>query len=108
MTEQTPIAPTERFIPPVARTTIWAKPTTTSTATERPSELRLKVERKPGDRLANTAQRTDRMIKRPNWVEPRVSIPVIEMDAPELDGTCVVIDLLVTDVICPGAVVGAR
>src|SRR5437588_737569 len=108
MTEQTPIAPTDRFMPPVARTTIWTKPTTTSTATERPSELTLKVERKPGDKLANTAQSTDRMIKTPNWVEPRVSSPVIEMDAPELDWICVVIDLLVTDVICPGAVVGTR
>jgi hypothetical protein len=47
------------------------------------------------------------MIQRANWVEPRVNSPVIEMDAPELDGTCVVIDLLATDVICPGAVVGA-
>src|SRR5258707_10790191 len=100
--------PTGRYRPPAGKTTCWRKPITTPTATERPSELRLKVERKPGDRLANTAQRTDRMIKRPNWVEPRVSSPVIEMDAPELDGTCVVIDLLATDVICPGAVVGAR
>src|SRR5882757_5822202 len=103
MTEQTPIAPTERFMPPVARTTIWAKPTTTSTATERPSELRLKVERKPGDRLANTAQRTDRMTKRPSWGQPRVSSPVIEVDTPDLDGTCVVIGLLATGVIGPGA-----
>jgi hypothetical protein len=68
----------------------------------------LKVERKPGDRLANTAQSTDRMIQRPNWVEPRVSSPVIEMDATELDGTCVVIDLLAAGVICPDAVVGAK
>src|ERR1700730_3291892 len=108
MNEQTPIAPTERFMPPVASTTIWAKPTTTSTATERPIELRLKVERKPGDRLSKNPPSTDRMIQRPNWVEPRVSSPVIDMDAPELDGTCAVIDLLATDVICPGAVVGAR
>src|ERR1700686_3484112 len=101
MTEQTPIAPTERFMPPVARTTIWAKPTTTSTATERPSELRLKVDRNPGDKLANTTQRIDRMTRRPNWVDPRVSRPVIEMDAPELAGTCAVIDLLATTVFCP-------
>jgi hypothetical protein len=48
------------------------------------------------------------MIQRPNWVEPRVSSPAIEMEASELDETCVVIDLLAADVICPGAVVGAR
>src|SRR5882672_9394150 len=108
MTAQTPIAPTERFMPPVASTTIWAKRTTASTATERPSEFRLNVERKPGDRLANTTQRTDRIIRRPNWVEPRVSSPVIEMDAPELDGTCAVIELLTTAVFCPGTVIGAR
>jgi hypothetical protein len=53
--------------------------------------LRLKVERKPGDRLANTAQRIDRMTRRPSWVEPRVSSPAIEIDTPELDGICVVI-----------------
>src|SRR5258707_354370 len=70
--------------------------------------IRRPPENTPGDMLANTAQRTDRMIKRPNWVEPRVSSPVIEIDAPELDGTCAVIELLATRVVGPGPVVGAR
>ena len=57
ITAQTPIAPTARFMPPVASTTICEKPMTMSTASDRPSEKRLNDDRNPGASEAKTTQK---------------------------------------------------
>ena len=56
MTTQTPIAPTERFMPPAASTTICEKPIRMSIASVRPRLNRLKLEMKPGDFAENSTQ----------------------------------------------------
>ena len=75
ITAQTPIEPTARFIPPVARTTICEKPMTMSTASERPRLKRLKVERKPGASDEKITHRMTTMASRPIWPDapPRLS-----------------------------------
>src|SRR5271154_175129 len=67
ITAQTPIEPTERFMPPVASAAICAKPMTMSTASARPTVKRLNDDTNPGARQENTTQKATMMIRRPNW-----------------------------------------